>query len=78
MCCLFQMTTRMQTVTTGGKPGGPGTAPKPGQRGYGAPGDDLPPPPPDMMDQSYQQRAGAPGTLTAVVPEYQCFLTMLN
>lgn len=55
-----QVTTRMQTMSIDGKKVPPGTAAKPGQRGYGGPDDDLPPPPPEVMDQAYQQRAGAP------------------
>lgn len=65
---LEEMTTRMETVSIGGVPGkkGPDTAPKrgvagyPGQRGPGQGEDDLPPPPPELMDQSYQQQHRAP------------------
>jgi hypothetical protein len=53
----------MESMTVGGKPVAPGTAPKPGRgpgQQYGGP-DDLPPPPPELMDQAYQQHRGAPG-----------------
>ena len=54
----------MESVTIGGRQGPP-TAPKPGRGGPGQQGpggynDDLPPPPPEMMDQTYN-RYGAPG-----------------
>ena len=67
------MTSRMETVTIGGAPLGgrkqpPDVAPKPGQQqaypGQRAPGqgeDELPPPPPELMDQSYQHQQRAPG-----------------
>ena len=51
-----------------GQPGQPGYG-QPGQQGYGQPGqpgyggqDDLPPPPPEMMDRGYGQQHAQPGT----------------
>ena len=66
----------MQSFTlTDRGPGGPATAPKPGQPGYGQPGygqqgygqpgqpgqEDLPPPPPELMDRTYGQQQAQPG-----------------
>ena len=66
------MTTQMQSFTISDRgPGGPGTAPKPGQPGYRQPGqpgygqpsqEDLPPPPPELMDRTYGQQQAQPGT----------------
>ena len=53
---LHQMTTRMEMGGPGGKKA-PGTAPKPGQRGY----DEYAGNPADLMNQSYQQQRGMYG-----------------
>ena len=55
----FQVTTRMESMTMGGQQRQAPPSGRPGQQGYGA--GDLPPPPPEMMDQQYGQRPGQPG-----------------
>ena len=58
-----QMTTQMASMSMGG-PRSPGQQ----QPGYG----DLPPPPPELMDQNYSQQHAQPGMYNNILEDFNC------
>ena len=76
-----------------GQPGQPGQASYPGQVGSSQPGqagypgqrapagqgeDDLPPPPPELVDQSYQQQHNrAPGQCAVILTKTTCDMSVM-
>ncbi len=57
------MTTQMASMSMGG-PRSPGQQ----QPGYG----DLPPPPPELMDQNYSQQHAQPGMYNNILEDFNC------